>query len=386
MRTTILTAGLLAAALGAQAAAPVPDELPAETLGSTVLSPAATERIYVADIAINHINDGRIRVFDAPTGRLLGMIPLGYVGNFTLSAKADQLYVATTYLSRGVRGERVDLLEIYDTGNLGFKEEIILPTRRAQALSYRGLVRTTANGQFVLVQNATPATSITVVDLNQRKAVAEVQTPGCWGLLPAASHPSRFSMLCGDGRVATVTLDEQGQVADRQATEKLFDADDDAWFHHAEQVGDRYWFVSFKGLLTELDLGGATAQLKSTLSLVTARQRAANWRPGGYQLFSVDPSGRWLVVAMHDKGTEGTHKRPAKELWTFDLSSGRQVATSPGYGTASLTLSHSGKRLQALDGETGELRVWAWNGAAKWKPMSTVKPAGETSLLLESHD
>lgn len=385
----VLATGLLLASLnskaatGTSAAAP---ELPAETLGVTVLAPTQSERVYVADIAINHIQDGRIRVWDPRSGKLLGMISAGYVGNFTLSAKGDELYLATTHLSRGSRGERTDVLEVHDTSTLGFKHEILLPPKRAQALSYRGLVRTTGNGRFVLVQNATPATSISVVDLVQRKTVNEVQTPGCWGLLPSASHSTRFSMLCGDGKVATVTLDEAGQVIDRQATEKLFDADADAWFHHAEQLDDRYWFVSFKGMLTELDLGGPVAVVKSSRSLVTAQQQAAGWRPGGYQLFSVDPAGRYLVVGMHDKGTEGSHKRPAKQLWTFDLSTGQRVATAPGHQTASLTLSRNGQRLQALDGETGAMRVWQWSGVGKLKPLATVKQAGETSLLLESHD
>ena len=385
-------AGLIAiaclplSALAATGKGKVPDELPAETLTSATLAGATTERVYVADVAISHIADGRIRVFDARSGKFLGMVSTGYAGNFTLSAKADELYVATTYLSRSWRGERADVLEVHDTGNLGFKYEVLLPTKRAQALNYRGLVRASGNGRFVLVQNATPATSVTVVDLEQRKAVAEVPTPGCWGILPAASHGSRFSMLCGDGKVATVTLDDKGQVSDRQASAKLFDADADAWFHHAEQVGDRYWFVSFKGTLTELDLGGALAVVKSKRALVEAAGPTAGWRPGGYQNFAVHPSGRWLVLAMHDKGSEGSHKRPAKQLWTVDLASGKRVATAPGHGGAALTFSRNGQRLHVLDGETGAMRVWQWAERGELKPLATVKRAGEASLHLESHD
>lgn len=85
----------------------------------------------------------------------------------------------------------------------------------AQTLNYRGMVQPTANGRFVLVQNATPATSITVVDLSERKVAGQIATPGCWGTLPAASHPARLAMLCGDGKIATVTLDDKGQVVDR---------------------------------------------------------------------------------------------------------------------------------------------------------------------------
>jgi len=235
---------LLTAMVQAAPPAQTPPELPAETLTVTSLAQAPTSRVYVADIAISHIADGRIRVFEATQGRFLGMVSTGFAGNFTLSTKSDELYVATTYYSRGTRGERTDVLEVHDTVHLAPKYEVILPPRHAQALNYRGLVRVTGSGRFVLVQNATPATSITVVDLSARQVVNEVPTPGCWGTLPAASG-HRFSMLCGDGKVATVTLNDQGQVTDRQVSAKLFDADTDAWFHHAEQVGDRYWFVSF---------------------------------------------------------------------------------------------------------------------------------------------
>lgn len=363
-----------------------PPELPAETLVASTLATAPSERVYVADIAINTIVDGRLRIFDAVRGRFLGQVHTGYAGMFTLSARSDELYVATTYLSRGGRGDRTDVLEVWDTSTLGLKFEVQLPPRRAQALNYRGLISVTANGRFVLVQNATPATSITVVDLSERKVATEVATPGCWGTLPAAGHPARFAMLCGDGKVATVTLDDKGQVADRQATEKLFDADNDAWFHHAERLGDRYFFLSFKGGLHEVDVGGPVAVLKSSRSLVNAALQKQGWRPGGYQLFAVHPAGRWAVVAMHDKGGEGSHKFPAKQLWFVDLASGLRVATAPGYGTASITFSRSGQRLQALDGTTGALRTWQWNDGKPMKLLTTVTPAGAAALQLESHD
>jgi methylamine dehydrogenase heavy chain len=375
------------ALVGAVLAIPVlaAPELPAETLEPSTLHGASSARVYVADVAINHISDGRIRVFDALQGKFLGMVSTGYAGNFTLSPRADELYVATSYLSRGSRGERTDVLEVHDTQTLGWKYEVVLPTRRAQALNYRGLVRTTSDGRFVLVQNATPATSITVVDTRERKVVGEIQTPGCWGTLPAASA-ARFSMLCGDGKIATVTLNEQGQVASRQLSEKFFDADQDAWFHHAEQVGDRYWFVSFQGQLTEMDLGGEVAQRVGTRPLVSPAERKAGWRPGGYQNFAIDAQGRWLVVGMHARGAEGSHKTPAAQLWVFDLRSGKRVATPPGKGAAALTFSRNGERLHALDGMTGAMHVWRWTSTGQLKPLVTVAKAGEASLHLESHD
>lgn len=383
-------AGLLATwlfAAVAQAATNPPPELPAETLTTVpTLAGKVGERVYVADVAIAHIVDGRLRVFDARAGKLVGMINTGFAGNFALSPKADEIYIATTYNSRGGRGDRADVLEVWDADTLAFKFEVLLPPKRAQTLNYRGLVRATANGRFVLVQNATPATSVTVVDLQQKKVAGEIQTPGCWGTLPAASHPTRFAMLCGDGKLATVTLDDNGQVADRQLSEKVFDADKDPWYHTAEQLGDRYWFASFQGMLTEVDVSGAQAVVKSSKAIVGAADAKQGWRPGGYQPLAVHPGGRWAVLAMHDKGREGSHKNPAKSLWVVDLNSGKKVASAPGLGTVSLTFSRSGKRLQALDGTTGALRVWDWADGGKLKLVATVKPAGEAAVQLESHD
>jgi methylamine dehydrogenase heavy chain len=380
-----LAACLFAWALQAAAAAP-PPELPAETLSTTTLAGATAERVYVADVAIAHIVDGRLRVFDARAGKLLGMINTGFAGNFALSAKADEIYIATTYLSRGGRGERSDVLEVWDAQTLAFKHEVLLPPKRAQTLNYRGLVRTTANGRFVLIQNATPATSLTVVDLQERKVAGEIATPGCWGTLPAASHPTRFAMLCGDGKLATVTLDDKGQVAERQVSAVSFDADRDAWFHSAEQRGDSHWFTSFHGTLTEVDVSGPVAVVKRSLPLVNAAQQKQGWRPGGFQVTALHPSGRWAVVAMHDKGREGSHKSPAKQLWVVDLASGRRVAALPGEGSVSLVFSHSGQRLQALDGTSGALRVWDWGDGGRLKLVSKVKTAGEAAVQLESHD
>lgn len=367
-------------------AATPPEPLEPETLGTRKIDPTVTQRVYVADIAIQHISDGRIRVFDASSGRFLGMISTAYAGNFTFNPQRQEVYVATTHLSRSSRGERTDVLEVHDTESLGFKFEVILPPKRAQALNYRGLVRHNSDGQWVYVQNATPATSITVVDVNQRKVITEVATPGCWGVLPAATHARRIAMLCGDGKVATLTMDESGQVVDRQLSPKLFDADQDAWFHHAEQIGDHYWFVSFQGQLTQLDVSGPVVRVVRTMPLIDVRSLKQRWRPGGYQLFAVHPSGRYAVVSMHGQGGEGSHKRPAQQLWVYDLQQGKRIATLPGQNAIALTFSRDGQRLQALDGESGAMRIWRWNVGSTLRMIAKVDRAGESSMHLESHD
>lgn len=144
--------------------------------------------------------------------------------------------------------------------------------------------------------------------------------------------------------------------------------------------------MSFQGQVTELNLGGAVAQRVSQMSLLTAKDKKAGWRPGGYQNFAVDPSGQRLVAAMHSKGAEGSHKRPAEQLWVIDLRSGNRLATYPGKGSASLTFSRHGQRLQALDGMTGALNTWRVDAQGRLKAGVTVAKAGEASLHLESND
>lgn len=384
MKTMLIAAVAVGLAGAAWARSPAP--LEAETLGVLALDPANSERVYVADIAINNILDGRVRVFDARRGRLLGMIATGYAGYFVPKPATQEVLVATTYYSRGGRGQRTDVLEVHDAHTLAFKHEIVLPPIRAQALNYRGLLSLTANGRFALVQNATPATSVTVVDLQSRTVAGEIANPGCWGTMPAQGHPQRFAMLCGDGKISTVTLNDQGQEADRQVSEQLFDADRDAWFLHTDHVGDRFWFVSFRGELTEMDLGGPVARRVAQRSLLQRGDAREGWRPGGYQSFAVHPNGRWLVVAMHRKGAEGSHKFPAEQIWLMDLNSGQRLARYPGKGAVSMVFSRSGQRLQALDGLTGAMHVWQVQRDGRLQHRLEVPAVGAAALQLESHD
>ncbi len=382
---------LLGASLAAGAATPakpVPEPLPPDPpLGTTpTIDPKYAQRVYVPDLSISHITDGRIRVFDAKGGRFLGMISTAYVGNMALSNRRDEVYVTTTHMSRSTRGERADVLEVYGADDLAFKYEVAIPPKRAQALNYRYLIAPSADGRFVMIQNATPATSVTVVDLSGKQVAAEIPTPGCWGVLPASSHPSRFSSLCGDGTMLTITLDAQGQPQERQSSAKLFDADADAWFHNADRVGDRYWYVSFQGKVTELNLGGASAQVVATHDLLAGpAERRQGWRPGGYQAMAVDPSGRYLVAGMHPKGGEGSHKLPATQLWVLDLHSGKRIARLPGRMAIAMTFSAVGDRLHVLDGATGSLHVLGWK-AGRTRPLAKLDAVGETVTQIESHD
>jgi methylamine dehydrogenase heavy chain len=324
-------------------------DLPSEQV---TVAPALTakNRAYVSDIAISHIADGKLHVVDTDTGNYLGVIGSGFAGQVTYSPDGSEIILATGYLSRGQRGERTDIVEVWDADTLAFKYEIEITPKRAMALNYRSLVRMSADGRWLFVQNATPATSVTVVNMYERTMASEIPTPGCWGIYPPASSSDRFSTLCGDGTVATIMLDATGNAASRSISDKMFDADKDAWFIQGEQDGDLYRFVSFKGNIAVVDVGGDTASLEDTWALVrSADDRKQAWRPGGYQPLAVHPGSGRLYVAMHPQGAEGSHKNPAKEIWAFNLKTKKRIARMPGHAAIAVTASSNGKRVLAID-------------------------------------
>ncbi len=337
--------------------APVWAELPNDTLG-VVPAIAAKHRLYIADIAINHIADGKLHVVDAENGNYLGVIGSGFAGQFILSNDKREIIIATGYLSRGQRGERIDIVEVWDADTLSFKYEIPISDKRAMTLNYEGLLRLSADSRWLFVQNSTPATSVTVVDMQAKKDVGEISMPGCWAIYPAQSNPKRFASLCGEGNVTIVTISDTGQEATRTASGKFFDPDGDAWFMQGEQDGDRYHFVSFKGNIATINVGGDTAVLEGTWPLLTKADQKKAWRPGGYQPLAVHPGTNRLYVTMHAGGVEGSHKNPAAEIWAFDTQSHKRVARLPGNSAIALEPSADGKRLYAIDTMKASVVVW----------------------------
>jgi len=354
-----------------------------ETVGVIKMPQATPYRLYVADVAISHIVDGKLHVIDGATMKYEGMVATALAGNATLSADRRELYVATTYFTRLNRGERVDLVEIYDAATLNRTGEVTIPAKHAQALPYRGLIRASADGRWLLVQNATPATSISVVDLKSRNFVTEVPTPGCWALLTVPAEPSRFTTVCGDGSLLTVTLDAGGKVAGQKRVPRFFDADTDPIFIHAEYDGDRVHFVSFKGMLHTANLAGEQASFEAPWPLVRGEDLKKNWRPGGYQPVALQAQSQRLYVGMHSGGKEGSHKEPAREIWVFDMAKRSRIARVPGSSAIALAVSRGDKPLLfAIDGAKNSLVSWNVQGPPRLRK-ERLTPMGDSATLIE---
>jgi methylamine dehydrogenase heavy chain len=331
-------------------------QLPVETLTNEVAI-KAKNRVYIPDIAIMHIADGKLHVVDGDTGAYQGVIGTGFTGQAKLSHDGKDLYIATGYYSRGQRGERTDIVEVWDAEKLSFKYEIPISDKRAMALNYKWLLSLSADGRWLFVQNATPATSITVVDLQAKKMVSEITTPGCWAAYPIPSSSNRFGMLCGDGTAQIVTLAEDGSAASRSISEPLFDPDGDALFMQGEPTGDTFHFVSFTGNLYSIDMSGEKAVAAGKVPLVSRAERKKGWRPGGYQPLALHTGTGKMYVAMHAGGGEGSHKTPAKEIWIYDVASKKKVGKLEGHGATAIGTSSDGSKLYAIDAEKASLVI-----------------------------
>ncbi len=300
--------------------------LPAEHLTVTTLPPNTPHRIYVLDDAFANEIDARVNVFDGDTYRRLGQIDAGFNPGFNLSPDGKTTIVGTTYYARGSRGARTDVVEFTDNSTLSVTHEIVLPPKRAMTLPTYFNLGYSGDSHFVYVSYVTPAASFGVLDPTKYAVIDEIDTAGCVLVIP--SGPNRVSSLCESGRLLTVTLDAQGHEASRAMSEAFFDPDKDPVFAQGIPLSDGYAFLSFLGDVHEVDFSAAQPSFHNPWSLLSAADKAQNWRPGGTQVGAIHRKSGKLYVAMH-RGGEGTHKEGGSEIWVFDMKTHQRVARWP---------------------------------------------------------
>lgn len=351
MRNVLLGLSFTAALLVADLAF-AQEEIQPETVGNLTI-PAGTEMLFSVDIALNHVVDGRVYVMDAKDLKLLGLVSTASLGMVHVPKGTSDIYVATTHLSRTTRGTRTDVVEIYSGENLAFKEEIPISNNRAQALNYRSLFWTSSDLKYLFIQNATPATSVTVVDLVEKKQIADIPNPGCYGIFPSAKTPLRFATTCGDGTFGTIDVMTDGSAV-MKASQPIFDADADALFSSADRWGDKWVFASYAGNIYVIDAEGETAALTDKIPVSEGVE--GNWRPGGYQPIAVHSKTGIAYLLMHSNGAEGTHKNPAEEIWAVDLNSRTVVGRAASVPAIGVSVSQGDTPvLFAIDGLKAEI-------------------------------
>jgi len=265
----------------------------------------------------------RLALVDLDTGHFLGQLEGGYgITRALLARSRPEIYVPETHYSRGSRGERTDVVTVYEAPTLRPVAEVVIPPRRAINALPMANAALSDDDRFLAVFNMTPAQSLSIVDVERRALAGVVDTPGC--SLVYAAGPRRFAMLCADGSLLTLTLDAAGGEAHRTRSEPFFDPIEDPITEKGVRIGDRWIFVSFEGRVHEVDLSGAEPRFAEPWPLASAAERADRWRPGGHQHLAVHRPTRRLYSLMH-QGGPGSHKDPGRELWVYDLERRERV-------------------------------------------------------------
>jgi aralkylamine dehydrogenase heavy chain/methylamine dehydrogenase heavy chain len=341
-----------------------------------------SDRLIDKESNFYHLTDSSVKLCDKGNGEFLGFVPTSFNGQMTVSKDGTKIYDVTTYFSRVPRGERTDVVEIYNIDNLTFEKEIEIPPKRATALNYDGILRLTGDGRFLLVQNANPGVSITVVDLKHQQFVNEITaTAGCWGIIPLPATPRSFATICAEGSLLSLTLDDDGKVSEQKRSTPMFSVKDDPVFISPGVTADGLTFVSFHGNVytAKLDRKDLSFTFAPPWSLLqTEQDKSGRWVPGGYNLMDVDARNNRLYVFMHPDGHEGSHKTPAKELWVYDLGTKRRVARIPGLDALSMSVIHGPQpELATIDG--GNVHIYDISTPTP-KLVRTIEKAAGASL------
>jgi methylamine dehydrogenase heavy chain len=306
-RGPLAVAALIGLALSQPALAAPP--LPLEQSDTAVMPPLSPHRYFI----FNAFGSGMTSIVDGDDAQLktIGSVPGAWNASVALSPTADKIYLAETYWSHGNRGDRADLLSIYDGSTLKLEREIPIPGRlivnpKPQQLSISD------DGQLAYVYDMVPASAVHVVDLAQGKMLTSVDIPGC--ALAYAYGKRSFATVCGDGTIGVVTVPATG-TAKAVFTQPFFKPDQDPVSDYSvvDHTTGQGWMLTYSGHIIPVQLG-ATAVVGKPWSITvaaglpesgTGAQELA-WRPGGQQQLAVHTGNYW------------TQKADGTEVWVLD--------------------------------------------------------------------
>ena len=242
--------------------------------------------ILAVDGAFFHMSNGKIIVLDAasddPVSRFKGFFNGSFIPQLYQLKTKPQIVISETYHSRGNRGDRTDVITIYDKADLSPLGEVIIPSKRASGMPTHYHMQMTHDERFALVFNFTPAQSVSVIDMDAMAFVGEVSLPGCALIYPMSDRS--FASMCGDGTFHVVNLDDDGNQASTAKSEKIWDSDNDPLMEKAAfHDGMGYW-PSFDGELVSVDMTGDVPTVESRWSFVDGIE--GGWLPGGLSVLA----------------------------------------------------------------------------------------------------
>ena len=96
---------------------------------------------------------GSLYIFDSATGEMQGLLGISsFTPSVEMNLAANEFYAAESFYTRRVRGDRTDVVTIYDIPTLTAKKEIEVPNKIA-ALPFRRYIALMDDQRFLVVFN-----------------------------------------------------------------------------------------------------------------------------------------------------------------------------------------------------------------------------------------
>ncbi|KLV10561.1 amine dehydrogenase large subunit [Photobacterium ganghwense] len=341
--------------------------LPIETVGKVERLPKVFPEswIYVDETSFSSMFGGKMILMDAlePTHskRIKGMVDKSLIGNFLTAQKRNEFYVVESFHERGSRGKKTDWLVIYNKETLAPVKEVQLTKTRLMALPRRHAMAMSPDERFLYIANFSPAASFTVYDLELRKIVGSIDTPGC--VLTFATGQRSITSLCSNGALLTTVLNKDGSKQRQEFVAPFFDTDKTPIFERPAIIDGIAYFPGFKGEVHEVDLSGEVARYRGKWNLVT--EQGTNWRPGGLALTDSDDQGLFYVI-MNPEGFDGSQTHGGSQIWVFDVNTKARIRTidAPNWAVSmsvtrgenpALVVTNGEMNLDVIDSKTGAL-------------------------------
>jgi methylamine dehydrogenase heavy chain len=331
---------------------------PEESGQIATLPPIGERWVWIPDRLLEHSF-----LFDAEAGKMLGTIPS--TGSLTpklplVARSRGEIYSVDLDYARGSRGARTDYVSIYDAETLLVKGEVVLshPTSESNtSLHHAALLE---GDRFVVVFSQFPTTVASVVNVIERRVVSVVSIAGCAGVYPVG--PTRFATLCGDGTVLVAVLDESGAFEGIVRSEPFFDVVEDPVSMAGVRLASSWFFVTFAGMVHEVDFSSETPVAKDAWPLASEAEREDRWRPGGLRPFALHRSTKRFYALMQ-QGGPGSHKDASPEIWAFDLDDRERIDR---FEVPNLAADFMGQLMGLKDGSftLGALRMLVPNAGA----------------------
>ena len=355
----------------------------------TLLAPFANAQIPPAQATVATMDDpsenwfivktgNGAYIYDGVTGEMQGLLSLSrHTPAVQPNPARKEFYAAESYYSRGVHGDRTDLLRIYDYENLSPIAEVEVP-KKITILPLRTYIQLMGDGRHVAIFNMTPAASVTIVDVVDRSLVGEISTPGCALIMAVGNND--FLMICGDGTLQLIQLGDDGTESNRVRSEEFFSVDDDPVFDRPVPFDAGWLLVSHLGQVFHVTVDGDDINISDAWTMISEEDAEEKWRPGGGQLKSVHEGTGLLYILMH-QGEEYTHHDPGTEVWVFNLLAQRRIARIElDVATANIMVTQESEPKLIVSDQEGGLHLY---DALKLTLDRTIEDPGPGAALIQ---